>query len=217
LLGAHVERRADQETRLGDVVDGPVAAPLGHAEVENLGDLSFVARHQEDVLRLEIAVHDADGVRASERARDVRDQPVGAEKIEAPRSFEPLGESVTLEIFHRDVRRAVPYAVVEHVDDVRATELRLDFGLPFEASDHLRLLSPLTFHELHRAWDAEAEVARKPDRSHPAFADLANETKATRDRRPFSKARTIGWAAGLSELGRSTFLQVACTLRRGQK
>ena len=90
LLGAHVERRADEQTGLGDAVDRPVACPLGDAEIEHLGDLAVVVGNEENVLGLEIAVDDADRVRAREaRARRARRCRCVAGGVEAPIALEP--------------------------------------------------------------------------------------------------------------------------------
>ena len=72
LLGAHVVRRAEDRAGARRACPPPSrrALDLGDAEVEHLGDLVVLVADEEDVLRLEIAVHDARLVRALQRARD---------------------------------------------------------------------------------------------------------------------------------------------------
>ena len=108
--------------------------------------------------------------------------------VEAPVAIETARERLALEVFHGDVGRAVPRAVIEHVHDVRAAKLRLDLRLALEASDHLRLTAPFALDELDCARNAEAEVAREPHRSHAPFADLPHEPKPIGDRDPFTEA-----------------------------
>ena len=49
----------------------------GDAEVEQLGDFVLVAGHQENVVRLQVAMNDPDAVRANERTSDLRDDTIG--------------------------------------------------------------------------------------------------------------------------------------------
>jgi hypothetical protein len=79
--------------------------------------------------------------------------------------------------------------VIEHVHDVRASELRFDLRLALETGDHFGLPTPLAFDELDRARDAETEVRGLPHRPHAPFADLAYQPEAIGNRRPFAEAR----------------------------
>ena len=74
LLGRHVERRAERRAGVGERVPSrsPPRAPrraerLGDAEVGDRGR----AAGEQDVVRLDVAMHDAALVRVGERARDV--------------------------------------------------------------------------------------------------------------------------------------------------
>ena len=198
LLGAHVKRRPHEQARFGHAVDGPVGVPLGNAEIEHLGDFALVVGHEKDVFGFEIAVNDADSVRARESSRDVRHEPMCRCRVESADALESPRHRFALQEFHRDVRRALPNAVIEHVHDVRAAQLRFDFRFALEARHHLRLPAPLAFDELHRAGNAEPEVRRKPHRSHSALPDLSNETEAIGNRRPFAEPRGMGRETGNS-------------------
>ena len=198
LFGAHVKRGADEETGLGDAADGPIAAPLGDAEIEHFGDFAVVVGHQVNVLGLEIAVNDADGVRAREGAGDVRDETVSRRIIEPRNALEPLRDRLALQELHHDVGGAGPNAVIEYMHDVRAAQLRFDLGLALETGDHFGLPSPLAFDELDCARDAETEVRGLPHRPHAPFADLAYQPEAIGNRSPFAEAR---WGRRMTRYG----------------
>ena len=87
---------------------------------------------------LEVAVNEARGVRLGERARDLGDD---ADDVSAGRgdraALEAMVEILALEVLHRDVRRAVPDAVIEDLHDVRALELRGGLGFALEALAHV--------------------------------------------------------------------------------
>jgi hypothetical protein len=134
-------------------------------------------------------MHDADGVRARQSARDVRDEAMGRCGVEATDALEPSGDRFALQELHGDVGRALPNAVIEHVNDVRAAQLRFDLRLAFEARHHLRLAAPVALDELHRAGNSEPEVRREPHRSHSTLTDLTNEAETIGDRRPFAESR----------------------------
>ena len=75
LLGRHVLGRAHRHAGAGQpaLARGLGLGRLRDAEVEHLDDVGgAVARDQEDVLGLEIAVDDALAVRGGERAADLR-------------------------------------------------------------------------------------------------------------------------------------------------
>ena len=75
LLGAHVERRADERARARRAADDADAArTLRDAEVEELDEeLPSPGVAEEDVARLDVAVDDAALVRLAERPRELRD------------------------------------------------------------------------------------------------------------------------------------------------
>ena len=95
-----------------------------------------VARDEEDVLGLEIAVDDAGGVRGLERAADLHGDLRGAHRLEAPLVREHVGEVDAVEVLHDEVGAAVlGRAEVGDVDDVRVADARGRARLAAEALD----------------------------------------------------------------------------------
>ena len=70
LLGRHVVGRAAHDARAGDVGRRGVGLQLGQAEVDHLDEVAAAAqRLEDDVLGLQIAVHDLEVVRFAERVQ----------------------------------------------------------------------------------------------------------------------------------------------------
>jgi hypothetical protein len=122
LLRAHVDRAAqDLTVRRAS----HRRAELGDTEVKDLEEelVALVAR-QEQVLGLNVAVHDARGMRPREPARRVLHHAQHNRRRQPPVPLEGPAEIFALEVLHRDVGATVFDAVVEDADDVRALDLR---------------------------------------------------------------------------------------------
>jgi hypothetical protein len=154
---------------------------LGDAEVEHLSDLVIVTRHQEDVLGLQIAVHDAHRVRARQGARHLRDDVVSLSQIEATLTIEPGTEIFTLQVLHHDERHVQPQAVIEYIYDVGRADLRGRAGLTLEPNPHLFVADLVGIDELDRARATERKVGRQPNRTHATRTELALEAVTFRD------------------------------------
>ena len=108
LLRRHVRRRSDCDTQLGDRTRALVAQRP--RDLERLRDPEVgherVAVGQEDVLRLDVAMHDGAPVCVRERgghlaqdAHDVRDRQL-------PLAIEPCTQALPLHVGHRVEQRA---------------------------------------------------------------------------------------------------------------
>ena len=88
LLGTHVARRADDEPRARDGESSSLSVPLANARAtpKSVSIARPVARVEQHVLRLHVAVHDTLRVRVAERAREVGEQRGGAATRGPPRA-----------------------------------------------------------------------------------------------------------------------------------
>ncbi len=171
-------------------------ADLGDPEVEHLGDLDDPAvdlgLHQEDVLGLEIAVHDAGAVGGGERRTDLaHDRQHLVERHRA--ACDALRERFALEVVEHEVRHAVRRdVVVDHPDDVGVVELGGDLGLALEPSDDVDVLE-LGVQDLDRDPLArQAVVACQKHRAHPAAAEQRLDLVGIGNDRPHIDDRARG-------------------------
>ena len=169
LLGRDVVRGAEHAAVGGEPV---VAQRAGDPEV---GDLGRALGVQQDVLRLDVAVHDRVRVRGAERAGDldrVRQRLVDRQPAEPP---DAVLERLALDVLEDDVRPVVVLARVDHADDVRMRELRDGARLTPEAFELVGILLHLAVQELDRHPALEVHVEGPIDRRHPSRADLGVE------------------------------------------
>ena len=99
------------------------------AEVHQIGEVVGGEQH---VLRLDVAVHQAVGVRVVERRGDLandRHRPPRRQRTDMPQQRR---QAVALDQPHVDVEHAVDLAEVVHRDDVRLLQPGRDFRLPAE-------------------------------------------------------------------------------------
>ena len=178
LLGAHVLRRADDESRAGDA--RRLRGARGERDAE-VGD-HRLALVDEDVLRLDVAMDDVARVRVVERRRDLPRDGDGVVDREIALAVEPVAERLALEEGHDVEQLAVGVARVEQRDDVRMAEPRGDLDLAQEA------LGPdgvgeLGLEELDGDLATVAQVVGEIDGRHPAAADHALDAVAAGERR----------------------------------
>ncbi len=195
LLGRHVPDRPHELPLLGDrhQADRRVPREAGDPEVEHLG---LSRREHKDVVRLEVAVHNAPRVRVPNRTRDRREQlnrppPVQALRVHRQRR--------ALDVLHREERP-------DRLADLRGARL-VDLGDPrvLQSSLDLRflpqpLLEPATgadaVDDLDRDAPPGARLLRLKNDAHPALADPADDAVAPD---PFGKRRLGGRAVGRLE------------------
>ena len=128
LLRRHVKRRADPSGRAA-AVRARRADRLGDAEIENLQREIALRRiaAKQDVLGLQIAMHEAHAVRladAGENGAHDPDRRVQAGFLTAADGVdEPGAQRAAFHIFHREEGLSVDLADVIHRDDVRMTDL----------------------------------------------------------------------------------------------
>ena len=177
LLRCHVGRRSHHGAGLGDVdrrrrVHGELRDP----EVEQLDPLAardLRIGDQEHVVRLEIAMHDALGVRGAQRTGDLAgDREHGGPAERRPRRAPRQG--IALEVLHDDERGALggPAEVVD-LDDPRVADRGGRARLVEEPRHDVLLLRQLGEQDLDRRRPAEQRMLAGVDRTHTAPADHA--------------------------------------------
>ena len=180
-LGRHVLRRAEH---LAGAREPRVLRRARDAEVEQLGEVGPVgASREEDVLGLEVAVHDAEVVGARERARDLDHDGQRAAERHGPFA-DGVRERGALEQLHHEVRGAVlALALVEDLDDVGVREPLGRLRLAAEALAHDAVLAERRVEDLHRARPVDQLVARPVDGGHAPLAEHVLDEVAPRERR----------------------------------
>ena len=152
LLRRHVVRRAEERPLGRGFVLHRLLRELGDAEVEELHVIGSVVAHQEEVLGLEVAMHDAglvgDGEARAGLPRDVETDLDG----ERGAALEQRVEGPPLEVLHQQVGLAIGQpARVDGVGDVRAVDLRRHRRLAEEALHDRRILGEVRVDHLEGA------------------------------------------------------------------
>ncbi len=181
LLGGHVVGAAD---------DGPVgrrAAPggrgghLGDPEVDDLGDARPLLIDDDDVLGLQVSMHDAPLVGGRERARDRQQQRDELRFRELAPAIEHLAQALAAQQLHDDEGVSeLARAEIEDAHRRRVLQPRRRVGLALDTRGRIVRLQ-LAVDQLHRDVDVEGEVASPPDRAHAAFAHQLGQPVLLRD------------------------------------
>jgi hypothetical protein len=199
LLRRHEVRRADDLGALGDRGRRLILlwrAELGEAEVEHLREVAAVGRARDQhVLRLEIAVHDAEVVRFGERAADLVEQRRRARPRQRAVAAHDLAEILAAHVLHDQVQRALRLPEVEDLHRVRVVEARHRVRLALEAADHFRIVGEIGVQDLHRRDLAHALVLDLVDDAHAAAADQIRDLVAAVDDLAHPRAVRRGDAA----------------------
>ncbi len=175
LLGRHVKRCPQHGAVAGERIDPGASVlaggELGQAEVDDLDvEALLLARDEEEVLRLEVPVDDAGGVRPAETPQGVGGDRQGVRRGEATAS-EAGGEVLSLEELHDEEGVAgLGLAGVENLDDVGAVHGGDGARLAVEAGPG-RGVVLADEHELERHALADGDVLRLVDAAHAAAAD----------------------------------------------
>ena len=181
LFGRHVLGRARDDRARRRVARPGLARDLREAEVDQLDDLAPVGSvHQEEVLRLDVAVDHARPVRGGQPVRGRVGDPRGAARRQRPRVRKRIGEIEPDEELHREERRL---GIVDvHLIDAEHVGVVDEGGgarLAREASER-RALSVLGAEHLERdplparVADAFGEV----DMTGPAASEVLDDPEA---------------------------------------
>ena len=172
LLRCHVRRTAEQRAAWCVVTfRGVVLRELGDAEIQELRADVETASAEEDVVRLEIAMHDAVVVRVAERTEDRQHDLHGFCRAQASALAHEVAERHALEPLHDDVRVAeLGLTEVKHAHDVGMVQPGLDTRFDQKAVDRVGVLDA-RMDQLQRDRCVERDVLREPHRAHAAFAN----------------------------------------------
>jgi len=120
LLGCHVQRRAERRAGVGEGRASSVSTALGAAQ--RLGDAEIGNRGgaagEQNVVRLDVAVHDAALVRIGECARDVLHDRHRLRHGEATVREQSCAERLAVDVWHDEIRQPVGDAGAQHAHDV---------------------------------------------------------------------------------------------------
>src|SRR5262249_44883482 len=174
LLGRQVLGGAHDRAGLGHVR----RAGAGDAEVGALGPPLGV---DDDVVGLDVAVHDAALVGEAGRAQDLDRQVDRGQQVERGLLADDLLERPPVQVLHRDVVGALPLAAVEDRDHVRVRERGGAGGLALEALHELGVLGEAAVQELEGDQARELHVLGAPHVGHPARAHPVQQPVAPID------------------------------------
>jgi hypothetical protein len=201
LLGRHVRWRAHDRAGLGPR-RGLGGQELGDPEVEDLHALAaddLGVGHQEHVLRLEVAMDDALGVRRGQRGGDLPRQAQRVAHRQRP-AGQPRVERLAVQELHDQERAAVAVvAEVEHRDDAGVDDRGRGPRLVEEPHDDVRSVRQTRVQDLDRGRSPEQAVLAEVDRPHPALAELADDAMVAEDLAEHGRVVERGGGAGRTQ------------------
>jgi hypothetical protein len=212
LFRAHVEGRPHRHARAREVDRLTVfLLHLGDAEVEHLDVVEDTAApREEDVVGLQVAVHDLTAVHRGERGEHLADDVHRAHQRQPALLLERLRERHPPQVLHHEVGGAVlGVAEVEHLDDVLVTGGRGGARLALEARDGLLVPRELGVQALERDLAPEQQVLRDVHRAHAPFSEDSRDLVAPGDDAPDQRRPS------LEGLARERAVRVARGVRRG--
>ena len=182
LLGGHVTHRAQHLTRVGIGGAGPCrrepaidrSSLFGQTEVEDLR--AAIGRH-EDVRGLQIAMHDAAGMRRRQTLRNLLRQIDGlADGKRARARLKALGQGLPFEQLRHQVVDAALGSHVVHRQDVGMVQGRRRARFPREPLEAHRVVGDVRRQHLDGHVAPEPGVVRPVNLTHAARADRSNDT-----------------------------------------
>ena len=170
LLGRHIRGRADDLPGARQLRVAGGGGELGQAEVDQLRRLAVLGvGREQDVGRLEIAMHDAGGVRRVEApAQPLRD---GERALDRQRpALDEVGERLAAHVLHDDERR-IADDEIEEARHVRVLDGGDRLRLVLEALAELGVGEQLRLEQLDGHAHADGDVLGDEDLAHAARAE----------------------------------------------
>jgi hypothetical protein len=129
---------------------------------------------EQDVVRLDVAVHDATLVRIAQRAADIAQDAHGLRNGKRSDAREPAAERFPFHERHCVVGDAICLAGGEHRDDLRLLEARGELDLALEAVD-VDARQQIGRQHLHHDLPPQRGLLGQEHRGHASPAELALE------------------------------------------
>ena len=167
---------------------------LGEAEVE---DLHVAGARQEQVLGLEIAMHDAFFVCGGQAARDLHRDLHGLAHRQRP-ARKPVAQRLSFEQLGDDVRHSFVAAGVVDRKDVRVVQRADGTRFQLEASQPLGVRGQRGGQHLDRDLAAEARIARAVHLAHPSGTERGDDLVGTQTGSCI-QGHLVGFPAGLCQ------------------
>jgi hypothetical protein len=164
--GAHEDAGAGQPAHRPGV--------LGEAEVRQVdvvGAVLRLARHEQDVRRLDVAVDEIAPVRRGQRARDLADDRRRAIDVELLLGPQQRAQVAPLDVTHRHVEQPVSLPGVVDRDHVRVVDRAGEPRLAQEPFAERVVLQQVVGEDLQRDLAAHPDVLGEVDDRHAAARD----------------------------------------------
>jgi hypothetical protein len=184
LLRGHIERRSDEVAALREP-GRCIRSDLCESKVEHLGS-ELVRRlfvgNEKQIVRLQIAMNHARGVRSGDRVRDLRSKRRRQCDRQWFLSTKSRAEALSLQELHDDVATAsFVFAIVEDVHDARMPDRCRRLCLGEEALRVCGVLHQTILNELDDRLAAERDVLGQVHDAHPSGAQEANNSVVADD------------------------------------
>ena len=127
----------------------------------------------DDILRLDIPVHDAHLMRELDTGRRLQRDGDGLLRVHASRTFDVVFQCDALDELHHDIVQLRLRIIddVIHRDDVRMIQLRSCLGLVLKLPDEILILAVLLLQDLDRDHTPHLPVVGTIDIAHATLSD----------------------------------------------
>ena len=186
LFGRHVARSAK---------DG--ALPCQPHRLESLDDRNAEVHHldlavgpDDDVLRLEVAMHDAGGVGGCQRARDLHGDGIGAHRFKRP-VVEKRPQRRTLDVFRDDEEVIIDFAQRVDGGDRRVPDVCGGARLAAQPFAQLAVGRQDRRERLEGNLASELLIVREVDDAHTAPPDAPDDAECAKGRPVFERVEAL--------------------------
>jgi hypothetical protein len=171
LLRSHVEGGTD------NFADAGMAGFTGRTGDAEVDQHHSVAGFDEQIRRLDIAMYDARDMRGMQGERSLDDHLQGPRRVEAAGAGDLVGQRLTVDVSHDQVRHPPPagmvdLAVVVDLHDAGMVQRGQGAGFGLESGPEGGVRAYMVTQQLDRHYPGEHGVGRSPHFTHPAGGNL---------------------------------------------